>query len=201
MSESAIGVCLPRAGFLTLWNPTQCCSAGLLPYLPPSFLLSVLKTQRNVNCILWYKCIIKLSVHNVGVALSFLHTLCPPAVYSLSPKFSTCPSSLVYTSGPSSRTQPSSDVRVSFPLFHALSQTQRAFLRVWSGTKRLVVLAVDLCCDVLCCDLLISDGKHSSLPQTHERSPLSFHLADPSRTRSRWGSNYETYACALCYSD
>lgn len=37
-------------------------------------------------------------------------------------------------------------------------------------------MALDLCRDVLCCDLLISDGKHP--PQTHERSPLSLHLAN-----------------------
>ena len=119
-----------------------------------------------------YKCVIKLSVHNSGVALSFLHTSHSHCYFHSSPN----PSSLVFTSGPSSHPAPSFDVRVSFRLFHALSHTQRAFLRVWSGTKRLVVLALDLCRDVLCCDLLISDGKHP--PQTHERSPLSLHLAN-----------------------
>lgn len=119
-----------------------------------------------------YKCVIKLSVHNSGVALGFLHTSHSPCYFHSSPN----PSSLVFTSGPSSHPVLSFDVRVSFRLFHALSHTQRAFLRVWSGTKRLVVLALDLCRDVLCCDLLISDGKHP--PQTHERSPLSLHLAN-----------------------
>lgn len=47
MSELAVGVCLPGAGFLALQNPTHCCSLGFLPDFPPSFLLSLLQTQVN----------------------------------------------------------------------------------------------------------------------------------------------------------
>lgn len=47
MSELAVGVRLPGAGFLALQNPTHCCSLGFLPDFPPSFLLSLLKTQVN----------------------------------------------------------------------------------------------------------------------------------------------------------
>ena len=61
-----------------------------------------------------------------------------------------------------------------------LLHTQRAFLRALSGTEGVMVLAVDLCSDILRCDLLISGGKRSSVFQSHERSALSVHLADPS---------------------
>lgn len=83
---------------------------------------------------------------------------------------------------------------VSFPL--SCSHTQRVFLRAWSGTKRLVVLAVDLYSDVLCCDLPIIDGSILLCPK-HERSSVTFHLAVPSWAHWRWCSNNKTLSLRL----
>ncbi len=196
MRESAAGVCLPRAGFLA--SVLFCWFTATVSILLP-FIFSPNTKLRIVNCILLYKCVIKLSVHNLRVALSFSYSSnlrYYGILYSLSPKFSSRRPRLCTCLG-LLHTQLRFDVRVSFPFFHARSHTQRVFLRVWSGTKRLVALALDLCCDVLCCDPLISDGKHCFLPQTHERTPLSFHLADSIQT---WEcSKDKTQACVLSH--
>lgn len=65
--------------------------------------------------------------------------MCPSALFQQNPSLG-----LVFHSAAHSF-----DVRASVPFFDALQHTKRVSLRPWSGTKRLVVLAVGLCSDVM----------------------------------------------------